>query len=134
MPARVPQDVDLEDKLLYGLSPLRFGYLVVDLLATLSVWRLTAVPLAGRLAVCLMLGAGGAVLAWGRWRGRAVDRWLADALVFVRRNYRLGLRHRPAGPAPATRTAVVLPLRSIGALSAGDGAAPASGPQVPPPA
>src|SRR5215469_3309210 len=134
MPARVPQDVDLEDNLLYGLSPLRFGYLVVAVLATLSLWRLTAVPLAARLPGCLALGGGGAVLAWGRWRGRAADRWLADGLVFLRRNYRLGLADRRARRAPASRRAVVVPFRSIGALSAGRGAAPATGPEVPPPA
>ena len=29
MRARVPQDVDLEDTLVLGLSPTRFGYLVI---------------------------------------------------------------------------------------------------------
>ena len=29
MRAHVPQDVDLEDKLIYGLTPVRFGYLVI---------------------------------------------------------------------------------------------------------
>ena len=35
MPARVPLDVDLEDKLIYGLTPMRLAYLVVSLLAGL---------------------------------------------------------------------------------------------------
>src|SRR5262245_12187946 len=91
MRARVPQDVDLEDKLVYGLSPLRFGYLVVAALGVLSLWRLEAVPAGLRLLPCFVLAAGGALLAWGRWRGRPLDAWLLDLTVFARRNYRLGL-------------------------------------------
>ncbi len=88
MTARVPQDVDLEDTLIYGLSPIRFGYLVVAALATLALWRAAALPGPARALVCLVLPAGGAVLAWGTWRGRHVDGWLVDLAIFVRRNYR----------------------------------------------
>jgi len=38
MPAHVPLDVDLEDKLLYGLTPIRLMYLVVSLLAGFALW------------------------------------------------------------------------------------------------
>src|SRR5207245_534446 len=47
MPARVPLDVDLEDKLLYGLTPIRLVYLVVSLLVSFGacgpsmLWRAT---------------------------------------------------------------------------------------------
>ena len=94
MRARVPQDVDLEDKLVYGLSPLRFGYLVIAALGVLSLWRLEAVPAGLRLLPCFVLAASAASLAWGRWRGRPLDAWLLDLAVFARRNYRLRLSWR----------------------------------------
>ncbi len=115
MNARVPQDVDLEDRLIYGLSPIRFGYLVIALLGALSLWRLDALPPWLRAGPCLALLAAGAALAWGRWRGRAVDRWLLDLAVFVRRNYAFGLRLRPP------RRGVAVPLRAIGAIAGGEG-------------
>lgn len=110
MRARVPQDVDLEDKLVYGLSPLRFGYLVVAALGVLSLWHLEAVPAGLRLLPCFVLAAGGALLAWGRWRGRPLDAWLLDLTVFARRNYRLGLSWR------RRRQQSVVPLGAINAL------------------
>src|SRR5215510_2192830 len=97
MRARVPQDVDLEDRLIYGLSPLRFGYLVVGVLGALSLWRVEAVAPGLRALPCLALAGGTAAMAWGRWQGRGLDRWLVDLAVFVRRNYRVG-RCRCARP------------------------------------
>src|SRR5919202_2895310 len=91
MRARVPQDVDLEDKLVYGLTPIRFGYLVIAGLGAISAWNLELLPAPVRLRACLLVAAGGVLLAWGRWRGRPLDRFLADAVVFLRRNYRLGI-------------------------------------------
>ena len=90
--ARVPLDVDMEDKLLYGLTPTRLGYLVVALLAAFSVWSAhwTATPV--RAAIAIFIAALGACAAWGRWRGRALDRWAVDAAVFVTATYRVGLR------------------------------------------
>ncbi len=115
MNARVPQDVDLEDRLIYGLSPIRFGYLVIAVLGALSLWRLEALPPWLRAGPCLAVLAAGVALAWGRWRGRSVDRWLLDLAVFVRRNYALGLRRsRP-------RRGVPVALRAIGAIAGGDG-------------
>lgn len=89
MPARIPLDVDLEDKLLYGLTPTRLGYLVVALLAAFSLWstRWASVPIrAGAALALLAIGAGA---AWGRWRARPADRWLVDMLVFVLATYRV---------------------------------------------
>jgi len=110
MRARVPQDVDLEDKLVYGLSPLRFGYLVVATLGVLSLWRLDAMPAGLRLLTCFVLASGAGVLAWGRWRARPLDAWLLDLVVFARRNYRLHLSWQPR------RWQSVVPLRAINAL------------------
>ena len=114
MRARVPQDVDLEDKLVYGLTPIRFGYLVIAGLGAISVWNLRLLPAPLRLLACLLVAGGGVLLVWGRWRGRPPDRLLADAVVFLRRNYRLGMgfsRRRSVQLAP-------LPLAAVNALAA----------------
>ena len=95
MRARIPQDVDLEDKLVFGLSPTRFGYLVIAALAAFTVWSGTwAVPALRAAAAMPLLGAG-AALAWGRWQGRALDEWAADIAVFAQRRLHVHLvRHR----------------------------------------
>lgn len=90
----MPQDVDLEDKLIYGLTPVRFGYLVIGALAAVMVWNLTALPPYVRLPGCLVLCSAGAVLGWGRFAGRPADHFLADALLFVGRSYRFRRRRR----------------------------------------
>src|SRR5262249_40823765 len=110
MRARVPQDVDLEDKLVYGLSPLRFGYLVVAALGILSLWRVVAGG--ARLPPCLLMAAVAGLLAWGRWGARPLDGWLVDLVVFVRRNYRL----RPAWRSPPQRRRTIVPLGAINAM------------------
>jgi hypothetical protein len=94
MRARVPQDVDLDDKLVYGLTPGRFGYLVIAGLAAVMIWNLAALPLLVRAFGCLLLGGVAALLAWGRWRGRPMDRFLADAVLYFCRNYRPAARRR----------------------------------------
>jgi hypothetical protein len=83
VPARVPLDVDMEDKLLYGLTPMRLGYLVVALLAAFSVWSAhwTVTPV--RAAIALAIASLGACAAWGRWRGRALDSWVTDIAIFT---------------------------------------------------
>lgn len=88
MPARIPLDVDLEDKLLYGLTPTRLAYVVVALLAGFSIWSSHWTPIALRGCAAIAVGIIGAAAAWGRWRGRPVDGWLIDILIFVGRNYR----------------------------------------------
>jgi hypothetical protein len=89
MAARVPLDVDLEDKLLYGLTPLRLGYLVVGLLAAFSIWSAHWGPQWLRGPIAIVIGAGGAAAAWGRWHGRAVDGWAVDIVTFLLANYRI---------------------------------------------
>jgi PrgI family protein len=94
MRARMPQDVDLEDKLIYGLTPVRFGYLVIAALTAVLLWNLAGLPAYLRLPGCLALCAAGALLGWGRFAGRPADRFLADALLFFGRTYRIRRRHR----------------------------------------
>src|SRR5205823_9857648 len=83
MRARVPLDVDLEDRLLYGLTPIRLAYMVLAVLGALAVWSSgwLVAPVRGLLAAMVLLV--GATLAWGRWRGRAADGWLTDCVLFV---------------------------------------------------
>lgn len=89
MAARVPLDVDLEDKLLYGLTPIRLAYIVLALLAAFSVWSGHWAPIAIRGVAAVVIALLGALAAWGRWRGRAVDGWIADLFIFVIANYRV---------------------------------------------
>jgi hypothetical protein len=89
MPARVPLDVDLEDRLLYGLTPTRLVYLVVALLAAFSVWSGHWAPPPLRATCAAMLAMAGAGAAWGRWRGRPVDAWAIDIALFVRSTWRV---------------------------------------------
>ncbi|HSP09293.1 MAG TPA: hypothetical protein VLU92_06830 [Candidatus Dormibacteraeota bacterium] len=87
MTARAPLDVDLEDKLVYGLTPMRLAYMAVALVSGFELWSSHWAPdvLRGAAAAALILV--GAVAAWGRWRGRAADEWASDMVVFVLRNY-----------------------------------------------
>src|ERR1700681_1716075 len=89
MPARAPLDVDLEDKLLYGLTPMRLGYVVLALLGAFALWSSTWTAAPFRAAACVVVLLGGATLAWGRWRGRAVDSWLTDIAAFIVRTQRV---------------------------------------------
>jgi hypothetical protein len=91
MKARVPLDVDMEDKLLYGLTPVRLAYVVVALLAGFATWSSRWAPSPVRAIACLTLMGLGGTIAWGRWRGRPVDGWLIDICVFVTNAYRVSL-------------------------------------------
>jgi hypothetical protein len=109
MRARAPLDVDLEDKLLYGLTPMRLAYLVVGLLGGFALWSSPWAPSAVRAGACFVVVGGGAVAAWGRWRGRTVDAWVVDVALFVINTRRLEWNEipiktpnlRPTRPPPA---------------------------------
>jgi hypothetical protein len=89
MHARVPLDVDLEDRLVYGLTPLRLAYMVLAVLGALAIWSSgwPPAPVRGFLAAIVLLL--GATLAWGRWRGRPADGWVSDFALFVAGTRRL---------------------------------------------
>jgi hypothetical protein len=89
MTAKAPLDVDLEDKLLYGLTPMRLGYVVLALLGAFALWSSIWAAVPFRAAACAVVLVSGATLAWGRWRGRAVDGWLVDTAAFVARTQRV---------------------------------------------
>jgi hypothetical protein len=89
MPARAPLDVDLEDRLLYGLTPARLAYMVIAVLTGLALWSSSWSPLPVRAvgaAACVGIGA---VASWGSWRGRAADAWVVDLVLFAVRTHRL---------------------------------------------
>jgi hypothetical protein len=98
MRARVPLDVDLEDRLIYGLTPVRLGYAVLAVLGAMALWSAgwLVAPVRGFAAVVVLLA--GATLAWGRWRGRPADGWLTDFALFVLSTRRLSWRRRDANP------------------------------------
>jgi hypothetical protein len=89
MSARVPLDVDLEDRLLYGLTPTHLAYIVVALLVGFAVWSSHWAPSPVRAFASFSVIGAGAVVAWGRWRGRAADAWMADAVLFTMRCHRV---------------------------------------------
>lgn len=120
--ARAPLDVDLEDKLLYGLTPMRLVYLVTALLGGVALWSWSWAPSAARTAACLAVVGIGAAVAWGRWRGRAVDAWVADISIFVINTHRVAWNtgwvqrlKRPQAHSRATR----LPTSPIAIVVAG---------------
>ena len=94
MPARAPLDVDLEDKLLYGLTPMRLGYVVMAMLGGFALWSSPWAAAPIRAAACLVVIGVGATFAWGRWRGRAADGWLIDAAAFTTRTQQVVLNER----------------------------------------
>ena len=85
MPARVPLDVDLEDRLLYGLTPMRLAYAVGAVLAAFALWSSTWGPAALRAAAAALIIGIGAVVSWGRWRGTPADAWVVDLVLFAAR-------------------------------------------------
>lgn len=108
MRARAPLDVDLEDKLLYGLTPTRLAYLVIGLVSGFGLWSSPWAPSPLRAFACASVVAIGVTAAWGRWQGRAVDSWVADISRFVISTNRFVLdprwaqrfRNRELRPAP----------------------------------
>ncbi len=100
MPARVPLDVDLEDKLIYGLTPMRLAYLVVSLLAGFALWSSPWSPEPIRAGACIGVIGLGVGLAWGRWRARPTDRWLSDIAIFTARRYCVEWSHSKPRRAP----------------------------------
>lgn len=89
MRARVPLDVDLEDRLVYGLTPVRLAYIVLATLAGFAIWSSQWLPVYLRGALAVAVIACGAALAWGRWRGRCVDAWVLDIARFLMSSLRI---------------------------------------------
>ena len=131
MRARIPQDVDLEDRLVLGLTPVRFGYLVIGGLAAFCVWNGRWGPVPARLTLALPLLLGGAALAWGRWRGRPLDAWVVDLALFLRANVRVVRAVEDRRPAVAPQDSAGAPAAEPEPVLAVP--APAQVPALPPP-
>ena len=87
--ARAPLDLDLEDHLIFGLTPVRFGYLAIGALAAYTLGGHAPGPLG--LPLALLLVALAAAFAWVRWHGRPLDAWLLDLAVHAHRNLEVEL-------------------------------------------
>ena len=94
MPARVPLDVDLEDRLVYGLTPTRLAYLVISLLGGFALWSSDWAPALPRAFAALVVIGTGAAVSWGRWRGTPADMWLVDLVLFTARTRQMKLSPR----------------------------------------
>jgi hypothetical protein len=94
MPARVPLDVDLEDRLLYGLTPTRLAYLVISLIIGFALWSSSWAATPWRAGAALVVVAAGAAISWGRWRGRPADALLVDIVMFTARTHRISINKR----------------------------------------
>jgi hypothetical protein len=91
MRARIPAGIDLEDRLLYGLTPARLGYVAGLAVLAIWLWR-QPVWLPLRLVAALLLVAAGCAVGWLRRDGRHLDAWAEDLARYVLRNYRIVLR------------------------------------------
>ncbi|HVS47559.1 MAG TPA: hypothetical protein VHJ99_01490 [Candidatus Dormibacteraeota bacterium] len=89
MAARVPLDVDLEDRLLYGLTPTRLAYLVIALVSAFTLWSSPWAPTVVRAGAALLTIGIGGVASWGRWKGRSADLWLIDIVLFTARSHQV---------------------------------------------
>jgi hypothetical protein len=88
MRARIPAGIDLEDRLLYGLSPARLGY--VAGLAVLASWcwrQPVWWPL--RIAAAIAILAAAVAVGWLRHDGRHLDAWAEDVIRHVIARYRV---------------------------------------------
>ena len=92
--ARVPLDVDLEDRLVWGLTPIRLAYAVLAALAAMAVWSMNGLNAMTRAPLAVLILAAGAALAWGRFRGRPADSWLIDFAIFAWSTRRVQWRPR----------------------------------------
>jgi hypothetical protein len=80
----VPTHLDVEDKVLFGLTVRQFLYLLVGSSASYSLWEqsigLGEAPRATLVGLCLAVTLAVALV---RPAGRALEEWLAAALVFA---------------------------------------------------
>jgi len=98
MKARVPMDVDLEDQLIYGLSPTRFGYVALTVLAAMVAWGGGRDPVVPRLVLAVVILAVGAAAGWVTFRGRHLDDWALDLARFLIGNHRIRVERANSKP------------------------------------
>jgi hypothetical protein len=90
MRARIPAGIDLEDRLLYGLSPARLGYVVGLAVLASWCWRQPVWwPL--RIIAAIALLAAALAVGWMRHEGRHLDAWAEDLARHALARYRLSI-------------------------------------------
>jgi hypothetical protein len=86
--ARIPAGIDLEDRLLYGLSPARLGYVAGLAIVASWCWRQPIwVPLRVIAVIALLVAAG--AIGWLRYDGRHLDAWAEDLARHAAGRYRI---------------------------------------------
>ena len=85
----MPLDVDLEDRLVYGLTPTRLAYVVISLIGAFALWSSEWGPALLRASAALVVIGIGAVMSWGCWKGTPADIWVVDLAFFTVRTRRL---------------------------------------------
>jgi hypothetical protein len=81
----VPTHLNVEDKVLFGLTVRQFLYVLVGSSATYTMWDQSASLGIAALRVCLAVVCVGTTLAFALLRpaDRPLEEWLAAALVFA---------------------------------------------------
>jgi MinD-like ATPase involved in chromosome partitioning or flagellar assembly len=105
---RAPQGLDAEDRIALGLTAPRLLYLLVF---SMAGWGFLSsqLPLPVRTPPGVVLLAAGAALAWGRFAGRSVDRWLVLYAAYIARPHR-------SAPVRVAAVRVAAATAAIGAL------------------
>jgi hypothetical protein len=118
---KLPADVELEDKLAFGLTARQLLLLGATALITYALYTLaaSALPFAAAAAVCVPLAVPGAVLALGRKDGLPADTLARHALRHLLRPRRRLLAPEglptplPGEPRRTTAAPLELPVRSV---------------------
>ena len=80
----VPTHLDVEDRVVFGLTVRQFLYLLVGSSASYALWdQLGGTPLVARvgcIGVCLMTTLAFALLRWG---GRPLEEWIVAGLIYL---------------------------------------------------
>src|SRR5919199_4475694 len=78
----IPTHLDVEDKLLFGLTARQFLYLVVGCSLAYGVWQQPTLADGVRLGLAVVCAVGAAVVALVRPLGRPLEEWLVAGLFF----------------------------------------------------
>jgi hypothetical protein len=79
----IPTHLDVEDKLLFGLTARQFLYLVVGCSLAYGVWQQPALAEGLRLGLAVACAAGAAVVALVRPLGRPLEEWVVAGLFYA---------------------------------------------------
>jgi hypothetical protein len=80
----IPTHLNVEDKLVFGLTARQFLYLLIACSLAFAFWEQAVnAPAAARIAVCVACLLAGATVALVRPLGRGVEVWLLVAVLFT---------------------------------------------------